>query len=287
MTGLSNAAADHGKLGSLKAELTRVGDLIEAGKRRLEGLHVDEAEESRLRENIPLLQAEERTLIDSINRLKGAEVQAVRGTQKAAGAFQRVDEAYRTTSELHGNVTDRKNRAVRQVEVLKGDAAVIAAGNRERGREEISRTDPAIVSANAVLAKVRSEIAVAKRQLTSMASKRETHAKLTNSIGNLNDRSAKLERQIADGERQLKKTESSIAAVESEIAQKRADFEKMCSEKNAGIDAREKDLMDREGDLGRVRNWIIEKGGLLKQAKREIESFHGKTLNHIIIPELE
>lgn len=287
MSGLSTAKADREQLGSLKAELARIGDLIETGKRRLKNLEIDAAEEARLRDVLPQLKKSEEILRDSIARLTAAETQARNGTQRATGSLKAVSDAYKSTSELHAAATGRKARAERQVEILEGDAEAIKAGNRERGREEISKTDPAIVSANTILAKVRSDIASAKRQLATMDSKRKAHTRISNDIENLTNRAKKLDRKILDGERKLKKTEASIADVDAEIYRKRKAFDAECAKKTSDIDAREKDLMQREGTLDRVKKWVKEKGGLLKQAKTEIENYHGKALNHIIIPELD
>ncbi len=286
-SGVATAQTEQRQYRSLKDELARIGTLIEDGKRRLNEMQVNEAEESRLLAELPKLRQDERELRDSIARLKGAETEAAGSTQRATKAHRSVDSAYKSVSDLHGKAIGKKMVVERQIESLESDAQSIAASNKEKVRRNVSKTDAALIAANNALAGIQAQIATAKKEIASMSTRRTQSASLFRSIRAQENHIVRLDKLVAATEKSLKGKQSQLLAVAEDIATQRAACDAECAQRAKDIDAREIDLKRREGDIDRVRKWVKDKGGLLKQAKREIEEYRGKVLAHIIIPELD
>ncbi len=287
MNGVATAQTEQRQYKSLKGELERIGRLIEDGKARLDKMRVDGAEETRLLAEIPKLKQQEQELVESIARLKGAEVEAQNGTQRATKAHRQVDDAYKSTSKNHILSVQKKVALEKTVERLEDSAGAIDASNKEKIRRDVSKTDPVLVAMNKALASIRADIVSCQKELDSMANRKKQSQNLTMTLRNLNRKKEKTERAIAEAESILKAKKAQINEIDVLIEQKRLQHDQECAKKTLELNDREESLKAREGAVLRVREWVKQKGRLLKQAKTEIEEFRGKVLAHIVIPELD
>lgn len=286
MSGVARAQAEQRKYRSLTEELVRIGNLIESGKSRLKSLQVNETEETRILERLPKLRQQEKDLLESIARLRGAETEAINGTQRAQKAHRKISTAYRDTSDLHTSAVGRQITLKRQVEVLEGYRESIVAANREKGRQSISKSDPVLVAMNRVLASIRAEIVEAKKDLASMSQRQKQSQNLSATLRNLNVRQRKLERDTTVAEKILRQKKDQINLIDHEIEKKRLEHDAVCAKMLADIEAEKTALAKREGRINRTVEWLKHRAGLLAQAKRELEDFRGKDLSHIIIPDV-
>lgn len=287
MDSVAKSKKEQREYGSLKVELARIGDLIEKGKSRLASLAVDEKEEKRLLEALPQLQKQEQEILATISRLRGQETEARAAADRAKRDFEKVDGAYKATSTLHGEATGKTAHVGRQVNNLEQTKASLEASTKEKTREKTGKESKDIVDANSELGRIRAEITQATKELEDMTTNRKKAKEISADLTAANKRLKDLSGEIAGLEKVKGAKAKQVDALDESMAKKRQTHDEYIAAENKKLADREKGLLEREGDVNRQKQWIIGKAGLLRQAKRELEEFHGKILRHIVIPDIE
>lgn len=283
MNGAAIAKQEQHQRSTLKDELNRLSGQIEAAKRRLETYKVDQAEYDKLLKLLEGLRAQRDALREELRFLE-------RRQRKADADLKKTERKLATASErlaaIEGSDKPAAHKALAaEVERLTGERDALVGAARSGHKEEISDIAKDTAEARRVLASLNTAVGKARKDLSSMSADQKKHKQLLADIEAAHDSLDELGRTIKARETEQKKADQKLADTRAQIEQERKDFDAECHKKDVALKLRGKDLDDREGEVGRQVQWTKERTGKLRQAKTEIENFHGKVLKHIIIPE--
>lgn len=283
MTGAQIAQEDQRRLGSLKAELKRISGLIESGKARLDHMGVSTREIEKTELQLKDLAANRDTLRVSVRALERDTKIASRALSRIQADLKKKTEEYKRASEDCGIAADKLVSLRAQIKELSDEIRDMRISKREMIRIRSSEIAKDLAAATGELDGIRRQIVAGKREIRTIEVKRVKVRELDAAIAAKKKRSGELDVTISEKSRVLEQKSGQITAVDESIAKKRADHDAQVHTDRVQLALEKKDLEDREGKISFAKQNLIEKARLLRQAKSELESFHGKQLRHIVI----
>lgn len=282
--GVASAQEDQRQFGTLKAELARLGSLIEGSKARLASYQFNAEEEARVIAALSDMTAQKADLENELRDLRTQRVIEGRSLEQITIALKDAKKKYEEYSALSSGRKDEAQRLKNDVHELTKQKADHTASRTESTRQRTAQANASIATLQQTITDLTNAIAQGTKEINGMAADRAAASALKASIATAEKRLKKITDEITRAERMTQDTHTKKAAVEAEIADERAAFEAYKKAETVTLNLREKDLEHREGELSRFTEWLKKKAGLLRDAKRELEEFRGRPLNHIVVP---
>lgn len=286
-TAVSQVKDERAQYSSLKAELARLSSLIEAAKKRLESYQFDTAEADRVGSLLAELKKKKSALEADI---RTATAQKKSKDRELGRIDTRLKVLKTKLDELEGvrGVEESKRKTLRdECAQLKKDKAALLENSRESRRVALQEISKKIADAADHLRDLNGEIDTKRKRLqhmdTTLSEEKALVARMKTRILSIEN----LDKEIAFREKILEGKKREIAGADVSMSTKREAHDAAIAKDWVDIRLARKDLEDREGQVNFLLNNLKDKAGLLKQAKQELEAFHGKQLRHIIIPIIE
>ncbi len=260
---------------------------IEAAEKRKGNIVIDTEEESRLRvsldtlrKDIERLTPEADVLKTSVKDSKGQLTKISQDTKKEKAEYERISElrtvqstAFKQENDIYESVKSKHGDVSDSLKTVIAEAHKSIAAETQSARDELTS--------------IKTDLGKGKKEIADMESERTKAKELAEENRDALRTLKKTEQAIAEKERTLKEKLLTEADLDKKLKDKQTAFDLQCAKKSDDLDAREKDLKEREGKINRTVEWIKYRAGLLQQAKTEIENYHGHQLSHIIIPDVK